>query len=277
MVRTTLTLTTLSFLFAACGGPPPEAENPAPAPAEQPAEPAGEHQAHGGGEHAGHHAGGEHHGHQGGEHGGHHAKPGADHECGVVGHRFEDAERFAQVFDDPQRDAWQKPQEVVRVMQLAPGQAVADIGAGTGYFMPHLSKAVGPKGKVLALDIEPDMVRHMKERAERDTLANVEVRQVAPDDPRLPAAGVDRILIVNTWHHIADRSAYARKLEPALRPGGAIYIVDFTLETERGPPRDHRLAPDAVIADLEAAGLEAELVDESLPDQYIVRARAPGN
>jgi SAM-dependent methyltransferase len=268
MVATTLRLSIILTLVAACGERTPEAEAPAPAPAPAAAaEPQGDHQH---GENQGDHGHGEHQGDHGhGEH--------QDHQCGVVGHRFEDAEKWAERFDDPDRDAWQKPAEVVEVMAIEPGSTVADIGAGTGYFMPHLSKAVGPEGEVLALDIEADMVRYMKQRAERDGLLNVAPRQVAPDDPQLGAGSVDRVLIVNTWHHIADRAGYAAKLEQALRPGGAIYIVDFTMETKKGPPPAHRIAPEKAIADLEAAGLQVELVEEELPDQYILRARAQGN
>ena len=80
-------------------------------------------------------------------------------------HRFDDAAAWSKVFDDPARDAWQKPAAVVSAMTIAPGMTVADVGAGTGYFEPHLSKAVGPSGKVLAIDIETDMVRWTNERA----------------------------------------------------------------------------------------------------------------
>ena len=81
------------------------------------------------------------------------------------------------------------------------------------------------------------------------------------------------MLIVNTWHHISDRHEYAKKVASGLAPDGEVYIVEFTLETERGPPKEHRLAPETVIAELASAGLTASLVAESLPDQYVVVAR----
>src|SRR5690606_20382507 len=133
---------------------------------------------------------------------------------------FSEVERFARHFDGPERAAWQKPDEVVRLLELSPGAIVADIGAGTGYFLAPLSRAVGPKGRVLALDVEPNMVEYMKRRTQREALANVEARTVAPDDPGLAANSVDRVLIVNTWHHIGNRTQYATKLAQALRPGG---------------------------------------------------------
>lgn len=200
-----------------------------------------------------------------------------EHDQGAQGplvHRFTDAEEWAKQFDAPDRDAWQKPADVVAAMEITPGMTVADVGAGTGYFEPYLSRAVGPTGKVLALDIEPDMVRHLRERAAREDLANVEAREVEANDPHLPAGTVDRVLVVDTWHHILPpRAAYAAKLREGLAPGGAIFIVDFELDATRGPPKEHRLAPADVVRELSAGGLAAEIVDVSLPEQYVIVGR----
>lgn len=188
-------------------------------------------------------------------------------------HRFQDAEGWAQRFESPERLEWQKPEEVVALLGVSPGMVVADIGAGTGFFLTYLSRAAGETGKVLALDVEETMVRYMDERVEREELFNVKPRLVAPDDPTLPEGGVDRVLIVNTWHHIADRSDYAAKLAPGLAPGGAVFIVDFTEESPVGPAKADRLAPERVIAELESAGLDASVVPEDLPHQYVVVGR----
>jgi ubiquinone/menaquinone biosynthesis C-methylase UbiE len=185
-------------------------------------------------------------------------------------HRFEKAEEWAKEFDDPARDAWQRPDAVVATMGVANGMTVADVGAGTGYFLPYLARAVGPTGKVLALDIEPDMVRYMRERAAREGLANVEARVVATDDPALPRGKVDRVLVVDTWHHIDGREAYAAKLEAALAPGGAVYVVDFTMEAKHGPPPHHRLAREQVERELASAGLAIGATNVALPEQYVV-------
>lgn len=206
-------------------------------------------------EHFGHGAHGEGHGH---------------HAPGGMPHRFEDAAKWAKVFDDPARDVWQRPADVVVVLELKPGMTVADLGAGTGYFLPHLSKAVGASGVVLGLDVEADMVRHMGERAASGGLSNVTAKLVAFDDPGLVAASVDRVLIVDTWHHIASREAYSKKLAAGLKPGGFVAVVDFTMETDKGPPKKHRIAPEQVVAELSAGGLSARVVEEPLPDQYVV-------
>ena len=209
------------------------------------------------------------------------AKPAASHDDHHHGHGhgkagyhmdFSEVERFARHFDGQERDAWQKPAEVVRFLELGAGQVVADIGAGTGYFLPLLSKTAGLQGRVLALDVEPNMVEYMKQRSRKAGLANVEPRQVAPDDPGLAPESVDHILIVNTWHHIDDRADYSRKLARALRPAGSLLIVDFTLDADMGPPKEHRLSAEQVVKELEAGNLRAEIVrGETLPKQYIVR------
>ncbi len=207
------------------------------------------------------------------DHGPPHQEHDHDH---AMPHDFSDAERWATVFDDPARDAWQRPVDLVALAGLAPGMTVAEIGAGTGYFLPHLSRAVGETGKVLALDIQPTLVEHMRERARRDGLVNVDARVVAPDDPALPAQAVDRVLVVNVWHHLDDRVAYARHLATALAPGGRVIIVDFTADSPHGPPPGHRLAPETIADDLARAGLTAHLPAEPLPYQYVVFGEAAG-
>jgi len=188
-------------------------------------------------------------------------------------HDFSDVDKWVAAFDDPKRAEWQKPEHVIALMEMAEGMVAADIGAGTGYFLPYLSEAVGPGGKVLGLDIEPNLVEHMKKRAAAEGLSNVEARVVRPDDPGLGAGSADRVIIVDTWHHLPDRVAYAKRIAAALTPAGRLYIVDFTLESERGPSKEHKLTPEAVIAELEAAGLTARVLDEDLPDQYVVEGR----
>jgi predicted methyltransferase len=185
-------------------------------------------------------------------------------------HRFQTAEQWAREFDDPARDEWQKPQEIVAAMKIENGMIVADLGAGTGYFEPSLSRAVSPTGSVLALDVEPDMVRYLNERVQREHLANVRPALVATDDPKLAPGSVDRILVVDVWHHIDARDAYAGKLRDALKNGGKVFVVDFKLEATHGPPKRHRLAPEQIAHELGAAGLTVETLATTLPEQYVV-------
>src|SRR5205085_12586004 len=132
-------------------------------------------------------------------------------------HTFEDAGRWAGVFDDPKRDEWQKPHEVILALALAPDAVVADIGAGTGYFAVRLARML-PKGKVYAADVEPQMVRHLAARAKRDELANMQAVQSDFDDARLPEK-VDLILFVDVVHHIDGRESYFRRLKQSLKAG----------------------------------------------------------
>lgn len=182
--------------------------------------------------------------------------------------RFEHANDWVARFEDPARDAWQKPNEVVRAMQIAPGMKVADIGAGTGYFEPYLARAVEPTGIVYAVDIEPDMLRHIESR----TIPSVKTVLANVGDPNLPER-VDRILVVDTWHHIPQRAAYLAKLKTALLPNGTLTIVDFTLESPEGPPVHHRIAPAALLDELRAAGFQGERLELGLPNQYVIVAK----
>ena len=191
-----------------------------------------------------------------------------DHRGGMP-HRFENADEWAKQFDDPSRDAWQHPDDVIAALALSPGMTVADVGAGTGYFSVRLARAL-PDGQVIATDIEPDMVRYLEERARREVLPRLRAVRAGADDPNLAAASVDRILVVDVWHHLGDRARYAAGLAAALRPGGRIGIVDFTTAASHGPPPQHRLSPEAIMADLRAAGLEASVSPTQLPEQFIV-------
>ncbi len=183
-------------------------------------------------------------------------------------------ESYAHRLDDPARDEWQKPDDVIGLLDCQPGMTVADLGAGTGYFIGPLSNAVGPEGRVIALDISPSTVDWLNERIEREDLRNVEPLVVRPDDPGLERRAMDRVLIVNTWHHVEDRVEYAKKLLASLRRRGMVLIVDFTLDSPHGPPAKHRLTNDTVVEELEAAGFEAETLAESLPYQYAIAGRA---
>lgn len=191
-------------------------------------------------------------------------------------HGFEDPEKHAEEWNAEERDTWQKPEEVIELMGVDAGDTVVDLGTGTGYFLPHLSRAVGPDGRVLALDVSEKMLEYvdsdMRPELPHD---NLETRLVERDDPGLDPESADHILMVNTWHHVKDRVTYAEKLHAGLEPGGSFVDVDYTMETDRGPPKKIRLTPDEVVEELESAGFEAEVLDESLPEQYIVVGTKP--
>jgi SAM-dependent methyltransferase len=183
-------------------------------------------------------------------------------------HSFGDAEKWAQVFDDPERDAWQKPHEVIEALALKPDARVADLGAGTGYFSARLANMLG-QGRVYAVDIEPDMVRYLGERAEREHLKNLVPVTGRADDPKIPEK-VDLVLLVDVYHHIEERVAYFRRLRDSLRPGGRVAIIDFRLDSPQGPPRAARLGPEAVVAEMRSAGYAVAAEHAFLPRQYFL-------
>ncbi|HEV7799631.1 MAG TPA: class I SAM-dependent methyltransferase [Burkholderiales bacterium] len=183
-------------------------------------------------------------------------------------HSFGGAEKWSQIFDDPKRDAWQKPHEVIQALALAPDAVVADIGAGTGYFATRLANML-PKGRVYAVDTEPDMVKHLAERAKREGLKNLTALGGKPDDPKLPQKA-NLALLIDVYHHIDQREAYFRTLAASLKPGGRLAIIDFRMDAPDGPPKAARIAPDRVKAELKRAGYELVQEHAFLPNQYFL-------
>ncbi len=205
------------------------------------------------------------------------AQPAADHRPSGhhKHHRFDRAEEWVAQFDAEDRAAWQKPDEVIAALGLRPNATVADLGAGTGYFAVRLARAV-PKGRVFAQDLEPDMVRYLGERATKEGLSNITAVQGDADDPKLPEP-VDLAIMVDSYHHIADPTAFFGKLRAQLRPGGTLVIVDFKKDAPAdapGPPAAMRVADEIVAAHLRKLGYVHDRTDRTLlPYQYLVVMR----
>lgn len=157
-----------------------------------------------------------------------------------------------------QRDSWQRPQQLMDLLGVKPGTRVADIGAGDGYFTFHLAARVGVSGRVFAVDIDKGAVGRLQERAERDGLPQVTTVLSAADDPRLEAASVDVVLVVNAYHEFRDFDAMMRGMAAALRPGGRLAILDH--HGALGRPRAdyhqrHHIPAELVIEDGARHGL----------------------
>jgi ubiquinone/menaquinone biosynthesis C-methylase UbiE len=200
-----------------------------------------------------------------GAHHGDHMGPSPD---GAFHRRFNDAGKWAKKFDDPERDAWQKPEEILDALHLDRGAKVADLGAGTGYFSVRIAKRI-PDGKLFAADVEPDMVKYLGERAKREHLTNLTPVQSSADASNLPEP-VDIILVVDTYHHIGYRSQYFAKLKASLRPMGRLAIIDFKADSPDGPPVEHRIPPEKVEQELNAAGYSLIETHKFLPRQYFL-------
>ncbi|MHB8876954.1 MAG: class I SAM-dependent methyltransferase [Myxococcaceae bacterium] len=183
-------------------------------------------------------------------------------------HRFDKPEDWAARFDDPARDGWQKPDEVLRALALPETATVADVGAATGYFSVRLARAL-PKGKVYGVDLEPEMVRYLDARAREQGLTNLVGVLATPDDPKLPEA-VDLVLVVDTYHHIGDRPGYFRRLVGKLAPGGRVAIIDFRRGQPMGPPDEHKVPAEQVKEEMTAAGYRLEAEHPFLPNQHFL-------
>lgn len=186
-------------------------------------------------------------------------------------HRSSTAELIAR-FDSPERDAYQQPQKVLAYLGELKGKRIMDIGTGSGYFSVKLA-AQG--AQVIAADVNEEFLAHINERITQEGLKNIETRKIPYDAPGLEKGEVDMVLVVNTYHHIEDRGAYFAKVKNGLTSDGELVVIDFfKTEAPIGPPVDHKISIDEVIAELKQAGYTALTVEVALlPYQYIVRAR----
>ncbi len=186
-------------------------------------------------------------------------------------HGFHDIEHWAQAFESPERAKWQKPDEVVRALNLKPGETVVDIGAGTGYFTRRFASAVGPTGTAIGVDIEPAMVDYMKADVKKLRLSNYEARLSKPDDPELAPHSADLIFFCDVLHHVDHRLAYLRKLKPALKPGGHVVVIDFKKQTlPVGPPPADKISREDMIGEFRTAGYRLVSEHHFLPYQYFL-------
>src|SRR5256885_902941 len=183
----------------------------------------------------------------------------------------EDLDSYIARMEDPDRAAWQKPDEVLRALQLAPGQVACDIGAGPGYFALRMARIAA---QVFAVDVEPRMLQGLVKRIVKSGLRNVTPVFAVDDDPLIPIGVCDLIFVANTYHHFPDGPAYLRRLAHSLKPGGRIANIDFhKRELPVGPPVEHKVARDGFLADGSAAGLDLVAEHDFLPYQYFLVLR----
>lgn len=173
------------------------------------------------------------------------------------------ADEFAKVLDDPQRDSWQKPHEVMMALAIKSGEVVADVGAGTGYFARRFARHTD---RVYAIDIAPKLLEIAKKHEPK-----LEIVVAAEDDPKLAAGSIDTIFLCNVLHHIGNRAAYLPKLKKALKPGGRIVVLEFhKRETKVGPPVTERIAQADLVREFAAAGFRQSHEWTMLETQYFL-------
>jgi ubiquinone/menaquinone biosynthesis C-methylase UbiE len=169
------------------------------------------------------------------------------------------------------RDTWQQPERVIEALALAPGQQVADLGSGTGYFTGRLGRAVSPGGRVYAVDVDADVQEELRERMTEESVDNVEIVMASFDDSKLPDASVDLVLTVSTFHHFEDRPVYFRNLKRVLREGGRVAVIEY--DGSKGlfvRWSGHYSERESVLGDMAAAGYRVEQELEFLDRQSFI-------
>jgi SAM-dependent methyltransferase len=175
------------------------------------------------------------------------------------------------LLEGPDRDLWQLPDQIMDTLGIAEGSAVADIGAGGGWFTIRLARRVGANGIVYAEDIQPQMLESTMRRVKREGLDNVRRVLGTAEDPRLPARSLDAVLIVDTYHELENPGALLRNIAGSLKPQGRVGVVDFKRDgLGPGPALDDRVDPDDVVRDAEAAGLRLVRRETFLPYQFLL-------
>jgi predicted methyltransferase len=180
-------------------------------------------------------------------------------------------EKLGQL-EGPDRDAWQRPDQVMDKLLIAEGSVVADLGAGGGWFTMRLASRVGPNGIIYAEDVQPQMIEAITRRTGRAMLRNVRTVLGTSSDPRLPAP-VDAVLIVDAYHDISLEQPVVMlgNVARSLKPAGRIGIIEFKKDGwGPGPPMDERMDPDRIIRDAEAAGLRLFSHETFLRYQYML-------
>jgi ubiquinone/menaquinone biosynthesis C-methylase UbiE len=175
-----------------------------------------------------------------------------------------------QLLDDPARDRWQKPEQVVRALGLRSGERVADIGAGSGYLLPHLSRAVGPTGQIYAEEVQPAYLPSLRAHAKK--LKNVRVVLGTTEDPALPDHRIDCFVLLTVYHEVEKPVTFLEQLKRDAAPGARLAIIDFDAGRKGDPPAPvgHDVSTDAVLAEAQAAGWKLVHRHEFLSSQFFL-------
>jgi ubiquinone/menaquinone biosynthesis C-methylase UbiE len=183
----------------------------------------------------------------------------------------DDPKAYIGALEDPKRDSYQKPHEVLTALKITPGEVIADIGAGSGYFTFRLSHFVGAKGKVYAVDVSPEMILHINRRIRDLKATNVITVLADPDDPLLPENSINRFFFSESWHHIENQSKYLALMKKLLKPGGEIVMIDFQKkELPIGPPMQMKISREDLIKQMQTNGFRLTKEHTFLPYQYFL-------
>jgi SAM-dependent methyltransferase len=177
----------------------------------------------------------------------------------------------AEWLERSERDSEEEPENALDALGTLTGMTVADVGAGSGYFTVRLASRVGPKGRVYANDLQPEMLRMLAARLARERISNVTLVQGAVDDPRLASSSLDLILLVDVYHEFAEPQKMLRAMRSALKPGGRLVLLEYRKEDPDVPIRfEHKMSVAEAKMELEAEAFELTKVDGRLPRQHIL-------
>lgn len=174
------------------------------------------------------------------------------------------------VYEGFDRDEWQRPEEVIHALSIQPGDHIADLGAGSGYFTFRLADAVGPTGRVYAVDIDADMNADLMKRVKAKAYQNIEVLLAQPDDPGLPDRSINLIFSSNSYHHLDNRITYFLNIRQDLHPDSRIAIIDFNGESWLQQIIGHYTSDEVIQRELQEAGYILDQQFDFLPNQVFL-------
>lgn len=178
---------------------------------------------------------------------------------------------YADWLTRPERQREEQPDRLVDSLDIQPGATVVDLGAGVGYFTWRLARKVGHAGKVIAVDIQPEMLDMLAANLRERGIENVEPVLATPQDPRLPQAAVDLVLLVDVYHELAHPALTLAHVRHSLKPAGRLVIVEYRKDQPGVPIHPlHKMNVAEVRSEVEPAGFDLEEVLEFLPSQHVI-------
>jgi len=183
---------------------------------------------------------------------------------------FDDVEKYIAFLEKPERAVWQKPDDVVAALGLKGSETLIDVGAGSGYFTFRFAKAL-PQGKVIAVDTEAEMIRHIHHKVTSENIQNVQAVLIKPEDPQV-TKDVDWVFICDVLHHVPDQPVWLRKISSAMKSGAKLAIIEFKEgKLPEGPPESAKIPRAQLVSLAKAAGLKLDgEKNEILPYQVFL-------
>ncbi len=191
----------------------------------------------------------------------------------ISGRRYAGVMGFqgADWLERTEREIEEEPETALNAIGIAPGSTVADVGAGSGYFTVRMARRVGAQGRVYANDLQPEMLAMLASRLQKERVPNVTLVQGGVDDPKLPAASIDLILLVDVYHEFSQPQIMLRRMREALKPGGRLVLLEYRKEDPSVPIRpEHKMSVAEAKLEVEAEGYTLSRVDSALPRQHIL-------